>query len=67
MSVVASGSLRSRLLYKLDHVLSTLEGVQSEFNNAQVGNKKVSLADLIVLGGCAAIEKAAKEAGVSVR
>ena len=49
----------------------TLEGIQKEFNDAQdgvilSGNKKVSLADLIVLGGCAAIEKAAKDAGFDV-
>ena len=44
-------------------VLGTLEGIQSEFNNAQAGNKKVSLADLIVLGGCAAVETAAKAGG----
>ncbi len=40
-----------------------LEAIQKEFNAAQTGDKKVSLADLIVLGGCAAIEKAAKDAG----
>lgn len=43
--------------------LQVLEGIQKEFNNAQSDGKKVSLADLIVLGGCAAIEKAAKNAG----
>ncbi len=48
---------------QLAKVLETLKGVQQEFNNAQSGNKHVSLADLIVLGGCAAIEKAAKKAG----
>ena len=48
---------------QLAKVLETLEGIQEEFNNAQSGDKKVSLADLIVLGGSAAIEKAAKEAG----
>ncbi|SFR98342.1 catalase/peroxidase HPI [Yoonia litorea] len=47
----------------LAKVLSTLEGIQSDFNAAQSGNKKVSLADLIVLGGSAAVEKAAKNAG----
>ncbi len=47
-------------------VLRTLEGVQKEFNAAQSGGKKISLADLIVLGGCAAIEKAAKDAGHEV-
>jgi len=46
--------------------LKTLEGIQEEFNNAQSGDKKVSLADLIVLGGGAAIEKAAKDAGHDV-
>jgi catalase-peroxidase len=45
-------------------VLRTLEGIQAEFNNA--GAKKVSLADLIVLGGAAAVEKAAKDAGVEI-
>ncbi len=48
---------------KLGKVLKTLEGVQSEFNKAQSGGKKVSLADLIVLGGCAGVEQAAKKAG----
>ncbi|MEH0527755.1 catalase/peroxidase HPI [Streptomyces stelliscabiei] len=47
----------------LRHVLSVLEGVQADFN---AGAKKVSLADLIVLGGAAAVEKAAKDAGVDV-
>ncbi|HNR88820.1 MAG TPA: catalase/peroxidase HPI [Spirochaetota bacterium] len=51
---------------KLKKVLQALEGVQAKFNKAQSGGKKVSLADLIVLGGCAAIEKAAKNAGVEV-
>lgn len=51
---------------ELAHVLDQLEGVQKEFNNAQSGNKKISLADLIVLGGCAGIEKAAKNAGYNV-
>jgi catalase-peroxidase len=51
---------------QLTIVLQKLENVQNEFNNAQSGNKKVSLADLIVLGGCAAIEKAAKDAGHAV-
>jgi catalase-peroxidase len=49
---------------ELTKVLDTLRQVQSEFNSSQSGNKKVSLADLIVLGGCAAVEKAAKDAGV---
>jgi catalase-peroxidase len=44
-------------------VLSVLEGIQQEFNAAQTGNKKISLADLIVLGGSAALEKAAIDAG----
>ncbi|MCA9730242.1 MAG: catalase/peroxidase HPI, partial [Candidatus Eisenbacteria bacterium] len=48
---------------QLAKVLQTLEGVQREFNAAQSGGKKVSLADLIVLGGCAAVEKAAQAAG----
>ncbi len=48
---------------QLPQILETLEGIQQEFNKAQSGNKRVSLADLIVLGGCAAIEKAAGDAG----
>ncbi len=48
---------------KLAHVLEVLESVQSDFNKNASGGKKVSLADLIVLGGCAAIERAAKKAG----
>ncbi|MBE7639960.1 catalase/peroxidase HPI [Salegentibacter sp. BLCTC] len=51
---------------QLQEVLTKLEGIQQEFNSAQSGNKKVSLADLIVLGGCVAIKKAAKEAGHNV-
>ncbi|TVR36933.1 MAG: catalase/peroxidase HPI [Balneolaceae bacterium] len=51
---------------QLSRVLEALEGVQKEFNDAQSGNKKVSLADVIVLGGCAAVEKAAKKAGHDV-
>jgi catalase-peroxidase len=47
-------------------VLRTLEGIQESFNSAQVGGKQVSLADLIVLGGSAAVEKAAKDAGYDV-
>ncbi|WP_411820943.1 catalase/peroxidase HPI [Hyphococcus formosus] len=47
-------------------VISALEGVQQSFNDAQSGGKKVSLADLIVLGGAAAIEKAAKDAGHTI-
>jgi catalase-peroxidase len=48
---------------QLAKVLKTLQGIQKEFNAAQSGGKKVSLADLIVLGGCAAVEQAAKKAG----
>ncbi|MBP2639816.1 MAG: catalase/peroxidase [Firmicutes bacterium] len=48
---------------QLAAVLQTLEKIQTEFNNAQKGSRKVSLADLIVLGGCAGIEQAAKNAG----
>ncbi|AVR44385.1 catalase/peroxidase HPI [Christiangramia fulva] len=48
---------------QLQKVLETLEGIQEDFNKSQSGNKKVSIADLIVLGGGAAIEKAAKNAG----
>lgn len=48
---------------QLEAVLQTLEGIQTTFNTAQSGGKKVSLADLIVLGGCAAVEQAAKNAG----
>lgn len=51
---------------QLAKVLKTLEGIQNEFNSAQSSGKKVSLADLIVLGGCAAVEKAAKNAGLTV-
>lgn len=51
---------------QLAKVLEVLEGIQKDFNNAQNGNKKVSLADLIVLGGCAAIEQAARSAGFNV-
>ncbi|HMO32262.1 MAG TPA: catalase/peroxidase HPI [Lacibacter sp.] len=50
---------------QLAKVLGVLEGIQQQFNGAQNG-KKVSLADLIVLGGCAAVEKAAQEAGVTI-
>ena len=50
----------------LTKVLTILEKIQKEFNAAQSGGKKVSLADLIVLGGCAAIEKAGKEAGIDL-
>jgi catalase-peroxidase len=48
---------------ELAKVLQTLEGIQQNFNHSQSGAKKVSLADLIVLGGCAAVEQAAKNAG----
>jgi len=51
---------------ELSKVLSTLEQIQDEFNGSQSGGKKVSLADLIVLGGCAAVEQAAKNAGYDV-
>jgi catalase-peroxidase len=47
-------------------VLDTLEQIQQNFNGSQSGGKKVSLADLIVLGGCAAVEKAAKNAGHAI-
>lgn len=50
----------------LGEVLSTLEGVQQRFNSSQSGGKKVSLADLIVLAGCVAVEKAAHDAGHQV-
>jgi catalase-peroxidase len=51
---------------KLKKVLRTFGGIQKEFNRAQSGGKRVSLADLIVLGGCAGIEQAAKKAGHDV-
>jgi catalase-peroxidase len=51
---------------QLSTVLSKLESIQAEFNQRATGGKKVALADLIVLGGCAAIEKAAEKAGVTV-
>jgi catalase-peroxidase len=51
---------------QLAKVLKTLEGIQSAFNSAQSGGKKVSLADLIVLGGCAGVEQAARNAGHDV-
>jgi len=51
---------------QLKTVLNTLEGIQKAFNNTQSGGKKVSLADLIVLGGCAGVEQAAKNAGHDV-
>jgi len=52
---------------ELAKVLSKLEGIQKEFNAAQKGDKKVSIADLIVLGGVAAVEKAAKDGGHDVK
>ena len=51
---------------ELDRVLETLEGIRSGFNNAQIGDKRVSLADVIVLGGAAAIERAAARGGRDV-
>ena len=51
---------------RLARVLSTLEGIQTSFNGTQSGGKKVSLADLIVLAGCAGVEQAAKNAGHAV-
>lgn len=51
---------------QLKKVLSKLEGIQKEFNDAQKGGKKISLADLIVLAGAAAVEKAAKDAGHNI-
>ncbi len=52
---------------QLAKVLKKLEGIQKDFNDAQPGGKKVSLADLIVLGGCAAVEKAAVDAGHDIK
>lgn len=51
---------------QLDSVLKTLEGIQQAFNSAQADGKKISIADLIVLGGCAGVEQAAKNAGQAV-
>ena len=51
---------------QLASVLGVLEGIQGDFNGAQSGGKRVSLADVIVLGGCAAVEQAAKDAGHEV-
>jgi len=51
---------------RLAKVLGALEKIQQDFNAAQKGGKKISLADLIVLAGCAAVEQAAKNAGVSI-
>lgn len=52
---------------QLSKVLDILESVQKEFNESATAGKKISLADLIVLGGCAAVEKAAKDAGFTVK
>ncbi|MGI5267916.1 catalase/peroxidase HPI [Nonomuraea sp. CA-218870] len=52
---------------RLATVLGTLEGIQKGFNGSQTGGKQVSLADVIVLAGCAAVEKAAKDAGFDVQ
>jgi catalase-peroxidase len=52
---------------ELAKVLQTLEGIRKEFNGAQSGRKRISAADLIVLGGCAAVEAAAKKAGHEVK
>ena len=52
---------------ELAKVVQKLEAIQKDFNDAQSGGKKVSLADLIVLGGCAAVEEAAKKAGHNVK
>ena len=51
---------------RVGRVLQALEGVQQDFNGSQSGGKRISLADLIVLGGCAAVEKAARDAGHDV-
>jgi catalase-peroxidase len=51
---------------ELATVLRTLEGIQASFNSAQSGDKTISLADLIVLGGCAAVEQAAKSGGYAI-
>jgi catalase-peroxidase len=51
---------------QLETVLQTFEGIKKDFNDTQSGGKKVSLADLIVLGGCAGVEQAAKNAGYDV-
>src|SRR5262249_27419671 len=52
---------------ELAKVLQTLEQVQQDFNSSQSGGKRVSLADVIVLGGCAGVEEAAKKAGHEVK
>lgn len=51
---------------QLTKVLETLEGIQKEFNSSQSGGKKISMADVIVLAGCAAVEKATKDAGSNI-
>ena len=51
---------------QLQKVLKTLEKIQSDFNSSQTGSKKISLADLIVLAGCAGVERAARNAGIDV-
>src|SRR5208282_6426732 len=51
---------------QLQKVLKVLEKIQTDFNGSQSGGKKISLADLIVLAGCAGVEQAAKNAGVTV-
>ncbi|CAL9636246.1 Catalase-peroxidase [Streptomyces sp. enrichment culture] len=53
-------------LPEISETLRTLEGIQRDFNASQTGGKKVSLADLIVLGGCAAVERAARDAGYDI-
>jgi catalase-peroxidase len=52
---------------QLSKVLGVIEKIQNEFNSSQKDGKKISIADLIVLGGCAAIEKAAKDAGFDIK
>lgn len=52
---------------QLQKVLGVLEKIQTEFNSAQKDGKKISIADMIVLGGCAAVEKAAKDAGYNIK
>lgn len=52
---------------QLAAILETLEGIQNDFNSRQAGNKHISLADLVVLGGAAGIEQAAKNAGLNVK
>ena len=52
---------------ELGKVLQILEGIQTDFNSSQSGGKRISLADVIVLGGCAAVEQAAKNAGHDMR